>query len=149
MRRRALMLGLTLAVGIALAVTGNQVLNAQYAQQQAPLKVTDVLKADVVGMEGTEVVVQLVEFAPRGATGKHAHPGHEVAYVLEGSGIREMDGHPPMTSKGGDVMYIPAKHVHETKNVSTTEPLKVLFFRIHPKGQPIVTVRVTEPHFLQ
>ncbi len=53
-----------------------------------------------------------------------------------------------MAFKAGDVMYIPAKLAHETKNTSTTERLKVLFFRIHEKGQPI-GVRVTPPYFWQ
>ena len=148
MKRMTLMLALTLVVGIALGVIGNQALNAQYTQQQAPLKITDLLKADIVGMEGKEVIVQLTEFAPRGASGKHYHPGHEVAYVLEGSMTREMEGHPPMAFKAGDSAYIPAKHVHEGKNSSTTDPLKLVVFRIHEKGQPI-TVRQTEPYFLQ
>ena len=146
MKRRVLMLGLTLVVGIALGVTGNQALNAQYTQQQAPLKITDLLKADIVGMEGKEVIVQLTEFAPGASSGKHYHPGHEIAYVLEGSASREMEGHPPMIRKAGDAAYVPAKHVHEGKNVSTTDPAKILVVRIHEKGQPI-TVRETEPYF--
>lgn len=146
MKRMALMLVLTFAVGIAIGMTGNQVLNAQYAQQQAPLKRTDLLKADLVGMEGKELIVQLVEFAPRGASGKHYHPGHEANYVLEGSQIAEMEGHPPMNRKAGDVNYTPAKVVHEGKNASATAPLKLVVFRIHEKGQP-VTVNITEPYF--
>ncbi len=62
-------------------------------------KATFLFRADVAGMEGKEVVVELFELAPRGSFGKHYHPGHEVAYVLEGSGIREMDGHPRWRSR--------------------------------------------------
>ncbi len=129
-------------LGIALGMIGTQVLSAQ----QTPLKSTDLLKADVVGMDGKEVIVQLVEFAPRASTGRHYHPGHEANYILEGSAILEMEGHPPITRKAGDSNYVPAKHVHEGKNASTTDPVKILVFRVHEKGQPI-TVRVTEPYF--
>ncbi len=146
MKRMALMLVLTFAVGIALGVTGTQVLNAQYAQQQAPLKRTDLLKADLVGMEGKELIVQLVEFAPGGASGKHYHPGHEANYVLAGSVIGEKEGQPPRTRKAGEVDYTPAKVVHEGKNASKTAPVKLVVFRIHEKGQPI-SVNSTEPYF--
>ncbi len=142
MKRMALMLGLTLAVGIALGVIAGQGLHAQ----QAPFTRADLLKADLVGMEGKELIVQLVEFAPRGASGKHWHPGHEAVYVLEGSLIFEMEGHPPMAVKAGEAAYGPAKIVHEGKNASATALLKVVVFRIHEKGQPIAFT-VTEPYF--
>lgn len=142
MRRMFWLLILTLAVGIAVGMIGNHVLSAQ----QAPLKVTELLKADLVGMEGKEVIVQLVEFAPRGATGKHTHPGHEANYILEGSLILEMEGHPPMMRKAGEASYIPAKLVHEGKNASMTDPVKVAVVRIHEKGQP-VSAFITKPYF--
>lgn len=144
MKRMSFMLALALVFGIALGLIGGGLLEGQ----QAPLKATDLLKTDIVGMEGKEVLIQLVEFAPRGATGNHYHPGHEANYVLEGSGILEMEGHPAKPLKKGDASYIPAKLLHGAKNTSTTEPLKVLVFRIHEKGQP-VSVRITEPHFWQ
>jgi len=95
---------------------------------------------------GKEVIMQLVEFAPRGASGKHWHPGHEAFYVLEGSGTYEQEGRPPMAVKAGDVVYGPAKVVREGKNASATAPFKVVVFRIHERGQPI-GVTVTEPYF--
>lgn len=144
MKRRGFVLAWAFVLGIALGVIGDRVLNAQ----QAPLKATDLLRTDIVGMEGKEVIVQLVEFAPRGATGNHYHPGHEANYILEGSATLEIEGQPPRTLQAGDASYIPAKHVHGAKNTSTTGPLKVVVFRIHEKSQPI-SVRVTEPHFWQ
>ncbi len=137
MKRTVFMLALALLVGVALGVIGDQVLNAQ----QAPVKATEVLKTDMVGMEGKEVIVQLVEFSPGATSGKHYHPGHETFYVLEGSGIVEVEGKAPLPVNPGSSGHIPAKQVHEGKNASTTGPLKLLVFRIHEKDQPI-TVRV-------
>ncbi len=142
MRRTTLALALTFALGITLGLMANPVLNAQ----QVPIQRTDLLKADLAGMDGKELIVQLVEIAPRGASGKHYHPGHEANYILEGSGIFEMEGHGAETRKAGDVAYTPAKRVHEGKNASATAPLKLVVFRIHEKGQPI-TVSMTEPYF--
>ena len=145
MKRMAIMLSVTFVMGLVLGTIGSQVLNAQ----QAPLKATEVFGADVVGMEGTEVVVQLTEFAPRGSSGKHIHPGHEVIYVLEGSGSKEAEGEGLAPIKAGTVAYVPAGKVSETKNESATVPLKLLVFRIHPKGQPLTTKRVTESYSMK
>lgn len=53
---------MSLAPGILLGMIVNQALNAQ----QAPLKVIELLKTDVVGMGGKEIIVRLVEFAISG-----------------------------------------------------------------------------------
>ena len=143
--KRYLVLGIVMMLGVVIGATGSRLLGAQ----PVPLKMNEVLKADVVGMEGVEVVVNLTEFAPRATSGKHTHPGHEVAYVLEGSGVSEVEGQDPVVRKAGTVTYIPAEKVHESKNASTTEPMKLLVFRIHPKGQPITDSRLTEPSFMK
>ncbi|MFJ7439670.1 cupin domain-containing protein [Methylorubrum thiocyanatum] len=51
------------------------------------IKRTELSRAPVSGVEGKEIVVQLVEF-PVGATSpRHFHNGEEVFYVLEGGTI--------------------------------------------------------------
>jgi len=137
MKRTVCMLALAVAVGIAIGTIGTQVLNAQ----QEPLKRTVLLRQDLVGMEGKEALVVLVEAAPGAVAGKHYHPGHELAYILEGSASIEMQGKAPMALKAGDSTYIPPKLVHDAKNTSSTAPLKVLAFVITEKGQPL-TVEV-------
>jgi quercetin dioxygenase-like cupin family protein len=142
MRRTVAMLAVTLAVGITLGLVGARLLNAQ----QAPVKTTDLVKADVVGVDGKEGIVQFVEFLPRGATGIHHHPAHTFVYVMEGTVTVESEGHQPMTFKAGDTYQEAPGHVHEAKNL-TSGPLKLVVFRVHPKGQPI-TVRKTDAHFV-
>ena len=51
-----------------------------------------------------------------------------------------------MDLKAGEAAYIPPMQVVNTKNTSTTNPVKLVVFRINPKGQPIGH-RVTEPYF--
>jgi len=143
--KRNLVLGIVLTLGVIIGATATRPLDAQ----PVPVKSTDLLETDVVGMDGVEVIVSLVEFAPRATTGKHTHPGHEVAYVLEGSGVSEVEGQGADVRKAGTVTYIPAKKIHESKNQSATEAMKVLFFRIHPKGQPVVDSRLTQPSFVK
>lgn len=133
MRRTAVVLGLGLAIGLAVGLIGDRVLIAQ----PAPVKVSELLRTDLVGMEGKELIVQRVEAGPGAATGRHLHPGHEVAHIMEGAGVLEIEGKPPISQQAGEVFYIPARTVHEGRNPSTTAPLKLLVIRIHEKGQPI------------
>jgi len=142
---RNLALPVVLAVGIVIGATASRLLEAQ----PAPIKVADLYKADLVGMDAMEVLVSVVEFAPKATTGRHTHPGHEVAYVLEGPGVSEIDGQAPESRKSGTVTYIPPKQVHESKNVSATEATKVLYVRIHPKGQPVIDSRLTQSRFIK
>ena len=142
---RYLMLGIMLTLGFVMGVTSSRLLDAQ----PTPIKFTNLFQADLVGIEGMEILVSVVEFSPKATIGRHTHPGHEVAYVLEGSGVSEIEGHAPELRKTGTVTYIPPKKVHESKNESATEPMKVLYVRIHPKGQPVIDSRLTEPSFIR
>ena len=139
MRRRVWMFGFTLAVGIALGAIGNHAVNAQ----QEPVKRTVLQKVDLGDKEG---IMYVAELAPRASSGKHFHPGPESIYILGGAMILEKEGHPAMTLKPGDSAALPAKHVHEAKNDSTTEALKVLVFLVSERGQPLATA-VTQPYF--
>jgi quercetin dioxygenase-like cupin family protein len=134
MKRIGMVVGLTLAVGLAVGVISDRVLNAQ----QEPIKRTELLKTDLVGIEGKGAVVRLVEYAPGAEAGKHYHPAHVFLYVLEGSGIWEPEGQPPVTLKPGDVYYEPPRQVHTAKNASTSAPLKLLSWSIVEKGQPSI-----------
>jgi quercetin dioxygenase-like cupin family protein len=133
MKRTAVMLAVTLAVGIALATFGSRSLNAQ----QEPLKRTMLLRTDLKGLEDKEGVVLLVELAPGAAAGKHYHPGNEVNYVLEGSVVLEIEGKPPITLQTGATSHIPAGEVHNVRNAGASGPLKLLVFWVAEKGQPL------------
>ncbi len=135
MKRTAVILVLTLSVGIVVGIIGNHVLSAQ----QAAATRTGLLKTDLVGIEGKEAVMLTVEGGPGLVGGKHYHLGYEFAYVLEGSLVLEIEGKPPATFKAGDTFYIPPKVVHRGNNASTTAPYKVLVFGVFEKGQPDTT----------
>src|SRR3972149_9452478 len=97
MRRTAVLLGVSLAVGIAVGVIGAGALSAT----QGPVTRTVLLETDLAGMEGKKGFVILAEIAPGAATGKHTHPAHEFAYVLEGDGTLEGGGGRPVSLKPG------------------------------------------------
>lgn len=133
MKRTAVMLAATLVVGIALAAIGSRSL---YAQPE-PFKRTMLLKTDLKGLEGKEAVVLLAELAPGAAAGKHYHPGNEINYVLEGSGVLKIDGKAPITLQVGTTHHIQPREVHDARNTSATDPLKILVFWVTDKDQPL------------
>jgi quercetin dioxygenase-like cupin family protein len=135
MQRTAVMLALTLSAGIVVGMIEIHVLNAQHTAATR----TELLKTDLVGIEGKEAVILTVEGGPGLVGGKHYHPGSEFAYVLEGLLVLEVEGKPPATFKAGDTFYIPPKVVHRGNNASTTAPYKVLVFGVFEKGQPDTT----------
>jgi len=103
-------------------------------------RTTDLMKTDLAGWcDGKEVLVSMTESAP-GTSGKHYHPGHSFAMVLEGSQVRIIEGKPDVVAKAGDMLYEEPMEVHTSKN---TDPVKILTFRILEKGKA-VTTRIEE-----
>ena len=133
MKRTAILLPLTLALGVALGMVGNGLLSAQ---QQA-IKRTPLQKLDLIGTEGKELNMWISELAPGAASGRHYHPGDEALYVLEGSVTLEYDDKPAVTVKAGESAYNAPKLVHNAKNASTTTPVKIVTFMVSDKGQPL------------
>ena len=134
MKRMAIVLSATFVMGFVLGIIG--VLNAQYAQQQEPIKRTVLQKVD---LGDKEAVMFIAEIAPGASAGKHFHPGPELFYTLEGSWILEPEGKPPVTLKAGDFSNSPAKLVHKATNASKTAPAKILGVLLAEKGQPLST----------
>jgi len=134
MRRTTLLLGVTLAVGIAVGALGVQSLHA-YLE---PVKRTMLIKTDLAGEEGKEGGMWLTEIAPGKASGKHYHLVHEFIYVLEGEGRFEVEGKPPVTMQAGDAVYMAPGQARNTTNARTSDPAKALVVYVGEKGQPLV-----------
>jgi len=67
----------------------------------------------------------------------HQHSGPVFAYILEGNIENQVEPDPPRTYAAGDVFYEPTMHVHRAlRNLSDTQPAKILIFQIVPNGQP-------------
>lgn len=98
-----------------------------------PIRRTALLQHDLAGM-GKEMVVYIAEIAPRARSGRHYHRGHETLFILEGSGVLEVDGQPSRAVKAGDIAYLPPRQVHNAI-ADSTGPIKVLVFVIQAKGE--------------
>jgi quercetin dioxygenase-like cupin family protein len=121
------------AAGVGLMMAAFVSLNAQ----QTGFKRTVVQQGDL-SAPGREVVQAVAEIQPGGQSGKHTHPGEEVAYILEGTVVIEMDGKPAVSKTAGEGILIPAGTVHNAKNTGQTVA-KVLATYIVEKGKPVTT----------
>lgn len=97
----------------------------------------DLIQNDIEA-PGRQVVQTRVDFAPGVASLKHAHPGEEVAYVLEGTLRYELEGRAPITLKAGESLFIPAGVAHVARNVGTVKASELATYILR-KGEPLAT----------
>src|ERR1700738_212457 len=100
-------------------------------------KVTVLSKSDLPG--GKEAITFMTEIPPGASTPRHYHPGQELAYVLEGTGVMHELGKPSMPIKPGFTVsaYSPADkpaYVHWATNTSKTDIQRWLIAVLTPKG---------------
>jgi quercetin dioxygenase-like cupin family protein len=137
-----------LAIAIAARTVGAQPAVAQQPQADLPnditgdTKVIVLAKSDLPGgiMEATTF---MTEIPPGSSTPKHYHPGQELAYVLEGTGVMHELGKPSMPIKPGFTVsaYSPPDkpaYVHWASNASNTDVQRWVITVITPKGYPII-----------
>ena len=124
--------------GVLLFVFGvvfGAIVSSSIAAQQRAIEVTHLMKKDLEGCEGTEVVVSVLSAGP-GTSGYHYHPGESFTYILEGTQTREATGEQTTTLGPGAFIYDGPMQVHRTEN---TAPVKLLIVRILDKGKPVTT----------
>jgi quercetin dioxygenase-like cupin family protein len=107
------------------------------AAQQPTFKRIEVQRGDL-STPGKEVVQAIAEIPSGASAGRHTHPGEEVAYVLEGTVLVEIDGKPAATLKAGQGVIIPAGAIHNATNKSGAGA-RVLATYIIDKGKPVAT----------
>ena len=94
-----------------------------------------------VTMDGWEVTVVQVDYAPGHGDKAHRHAGFVLAYVLEGAIVAKITGQPETTYHAGQMFYEQPGSTHEvSKNASATQPAKLLAMILAPKGARL-TVR--------
>jgi quercetin dioxygenase-like cupin family protein len=120
------------ATGLALVT-----LTIAAAAQKPAFTRTEVQRGDL-SVSGKEVVQAVADIPAGVSAGRHTHPGEEVAYVLEGTVLVEIDGKPAATLKAGQGVIIPAGAVHNATNKSSAGA-KVLATYIIDKGKPVAT----------
>lgn len=110
---------------------------AAIVAQQPAFKRTEVQRGDL-SVAGREAVQAIAEIPAGVASGKHTHPGEEIAYVLEGTVVLEVDGKAAITLKAGQGFLIPAGRVHDARN-DAKATARVLATYFVEKGKPLAT----------
>ncbi|MFH7000733.1 cupin domain-containing protein [Flavobacterium bizetiae] len=111
--------------------------NAQ--AQKSGVKRTDLQKHDL-SIPGKEMVQARIDFDAHTSFGKHAHPGEEVIYVLEGVLEYQIEDETPVTLKAGEVLFIPAGKFHSANNHTNTKATELATYIVE-KGQPIMIMK--------
>ena len=103
-------------------------------QGASGVKRTVLQRADVPGTN-LETIVALVEIAANVKAGRHSHPGHVFAYLLEGEFFITLDGESEKAFKAGDSLQVAPGAVHDegTKD----RPAKLIGTYVIEKGKPL------------
>src|SRR5437868_13766444 len=99
--RAAVAAAVLVVSGIGVGITVDRV---AFAQQPAPpsIKRTVLQRVDDPGSPKYEAVMAIAEIPPGGTSGRHTHPGVELAYVLDGSVTLQHEGEAAKTYQAGD-----------------------------------------------
>ena len=92
-------------------------------------------------MDGWEVTVSYVDYAPGRVGAAHRHPGFVLAYVLEGAVVARISGQgEEKTYTTGQMFYEQPGATHEvSKNASQTQPARLLAMIFAKKGSTLTT----------
>ncbi len=125
-------------IGKILAIIGLVLLMSPESAlaQRSGIKRTELQRCDL-SAPGREVIQSRIDFEPGASVGKHAHPGEEIIYVLEGVLEYEVEGKPPVKLKAGDVLYVPAGTIHAAKNVGQRKGAELATYIVE-KGKPLI-----------
>jgi len=127
----------------AIALTRNADAATQPQPAAPPAPRPPVFKHDLpnVSLDGWEVTVSHVDYAPGRVGAPHQHAGFVLAYVLEGKVVAKVSGQgPEKTYSVGEMFYEQPGAVHEvSRNASQTEPAKLLAMIFAKKGATLTT----------
>src|SRR4029453_381668 len=92
---------------------------------------------DAPGKEGRMVGVS---YPPGAQDVVHRHDAHAFVYVLEGTIIMQLKGHPAVTLSAGQTFYEGPADVHVGgRNASTTETARFVVVLLKATGAPVLT----------
>jgi quercetin dioxygenase-like cupin family protein len=125
---------------VAAGLAASALLIGSASAQDQPIKRTELIRYDLPGVPGKEVVVYLGDLAPGANGGRHHHPGEEIVYVLEGTIVLKPDNGPPVMLRKGEGIRNPAQQVHNVWNASAVAPARTYVVMVGAdKGQPLAT----------
>ena len=100
-------------------------------------KLTELLKTPLAMADGSEVIVNHIDYPPGFSSPKHYHTGHVVLYILDGTGAMEVEGK-VRTGTAGDVIQELPEKVMVMRNESQSDWLRFVKFQVGPQGAPLI-----------
>jgi quercetin dioxygenase-like cupin family protein len=106
----------------------------------AAADVQDLFAIDLPDAPGKEGRMIEVSYPPGAQDMVHRHDAHAFVYVLEGTIVMQLQGHPAVTLSAGQTFYEGPSDVHVVgRNASTTEPARFVVVLLKAKGAPVLT----------
>jgi quercetin dioxygenase-like cupin family protein len=139
MDRSVIALGLIVASGLTTAAIDGQHARADEKKEVYVSPGAD--KKTLVNEPLYRVAAQIVTIdhytMPAGWTGgRHYHTGPVYVYVLDGSFTIDEQGKERRTFRAGELYKEPIGIPMQARNLSASEPLKIVVFQVTPEGEP-------------
>ena len=116
---------------------------ASIAQAQLPpasvakVVAKELMRRDLIGAPGKEVVVSTIDVPPGASSASHRHDAQVFVYILQGKMIMQVKGGQRLALGAGQMFYENPSDVHlVSANASRTEPAKFLALSIKDKDKP-------------
>ena len=135
MKKTRFWLGLLLVAAFTLGAAFNQ--DARAAEYKPKAKAKTLVEGPLAGVEGKSVIIKHFTLPPGFVGGKHFHPGAVFVYVLEGKLTIWTKDRTYTVSKGEVYQEVP-QLVMRAKNVSASEPTKIVVFQVGEAGKPMM-----------
>lgn len=100
-----------------------------------PISPEVLFESEIAGAPNKLMRALRTTYKPGAINPKHYHTSYVVFYVLQGSGVWQEEGKPPVTLKPGDSLAVTPGIIHAHWNASQTEILVFTEFVIVDKGQ--------------
>jgi quercetin dioxygenase-like cupin family protein len=134
----AVLLGISASVGLVFAHTRHENEPPVAASQSETVAV--VLSQTLPKLDYRKASMITVEYAPGMQSARHRHDVAVFVYVLEGTVESQIEGQEAKIYKRGGVWYEPPGAVHAiSRNVSKTDPAKILVFFVGEEGKSPTT----------
>ena len=102
------------------------------------------LTADTGARQITKIEAHEIHFAPGQAGALHYHPCPVTGYILTGTALVEVEGHPAQVLHAGQAFYEPAMtRILHFDNYSATEPMSFVAFYLLDGKQTLIEM-ITE-----
>lgn len=140
MDRSAITMSLIVAGGLMAANMGGQ--GALATEKEAYVSPgadkTTLIKEPLHGVKAQIVTIDRYTMPAGWVGGKHYHTGPVYVYVLEGAFTIDEQGKERRIFRPGELYKEPIGAPMQARNLSASEPLKLLVFQVTPEGEPLM-----------